>query len=39
MFDTALSEALEEPAPPTNAVAIANDAPEQSIDDCIVMNI
>ena len=41
MFDIALSEALEEPAPQmnVNAVAMANDAPAQSFDDYMAMNL
>jgi len=41
MFDTALSNAVEEPTPPmnVNAAAMANDAPEQSFDDYMAMNL
>ena len=41
MFDTALSEALEEPAPQmnVNAAAMVNDSPAQSFDDFMAMNL
>ena len=41
MFDTALHNALEEPAPQmnVNAAAMVNDAPAQSFDDFMAMNL
>ncbi len=41
MFDTALSNALEEPAPQmnVNAAAMVNDSPAQSFDDFMAMNL
>ena len=41
MFDTALSNALEEPAPQMNlnAAAMVNDVPAQSFDDYMAMNL
>ena len=41
MFDTALSNALEEPAPQmnVNAQAMVNDSPAQSFDDFMAMNL
>jgi len=41
MFDTALSNALEEPAPQmnVNAAGMANDSPAQSFDDYMAMNL
>ena len=41
MFDTALSNALEEPVPQmnVNAAAMVNDSPAQSFDDFMAMNL
>lgn len=41
MFDTALSKALGEPTPlfDVDAVAMANDTPEQSFDDYMAMSL
>jgi len=41
MFDTALSSALEEPAPQmnVNAAAMVNDSPAQSFDDYMAMDL
>ena len=41
MLDTALNEALEEPVPQmnVNAAAMAKDAPKQSFDDYMAMNL